>query len=408
MDNTRLSQRSVSSAGSGKSQATASSRSLGKYKRVGGNGGVDESLFGPTSTDRSARPSEERVPRSQKSVRKLDKHEKVEMDSVVITQEEMERIRRAARAETLNQAESRRREEQEQRAAAQARAKERKEKMLAREATRKANLQKSDLEIEDEEQATMLNSNAEQAKLEQTDAVKQMNQMTLYAKCVTIRDAQLLEKQMIIKDQQEQEREFERRIEEERSKALRLAEEREEQKKQERLRGAQIIQTQIRQREQERIREMEQLDMEREAMLKKADEIRQLEMEREAERKRAAQEMLAEAAQANKEQLERKRQMKQAQEEEERRIAAYIAERDRKCVVAVLHLPQADATSLTGNKNVKRNLRLRIGGRQRRWRDFGRCRRSRTTGRLRWMLSEPSARPRTTSARGVRGRGRRR
>ena len=112
--------------------------------------------------------------------------------------------------------------------------------------------------------------------------------------------------------------------------ARRLAEEREVQKKQERLRGAQIIQTQIQQREQERIRETEQLDMEREAMLKKAEEIRQQEMEREAERKRAAQEMLAEAAQANKEQLERKRQMKQAQEEEEMRIAAYIAERDRK------------------------------------------------------------------------------
>ena len=149
---------------------------------------------------------------------------------------------------------------------------------------------------------------------------------------------------MIIKDQQEQEREFERKIEAERNKAIRscacyvvgqltarrLAEEREVQKKQERLRGAQIIQTQIQQREQERIREMEQLDMEREAMLKKAEEIRQQEMEREAERKRAAQEMLAEAAQANKEQLERKRQMKQAQEEEEMRIAAYLAERDRK------------------------------------------------------------------------------
>ena len=154
--------------------------------------------------------------------------------------------------------------------------------------------------------------------------------MMQYAKCVTIRDAQLMERQMIIKDEQREEAEFFQRMEEERLKSIKLMEEREEQKHRERLKGAQIIQMQIREREEEKIREADKLDQERQAMLKKAEEMKQLEMAREEERRLAGQRMLQEAAETNAASISRKAQLKQEAEEDNMRIAAYIASRDRK------------------------------------------------------------------------------
>ena len=139
--------------------------------------------------------------------------------------------------------------------AAQAKARERKEKMIAMEAKRKANLAKSDLEVEDEGKMSNLLENAERARDEQLDDVKKMNQMMLYAKCVTIRDAQLLEKQMIQKEKADHEKAIDMLMEQERLKAIELTEERERQKQEERLRGAAIIRMQIEQREKERSEE---------------------------------------------------------------------------------------------------------------------------------------------------------
>ena len=50
-----------------------------------------------------------------------------------------------------------------------------------------------DLEMEDESKMSNLLENAERARDEQLDDVKHMNQMTLYAKVVTVRDKQLEE-----------------------------------------------------------------------------------------------------------------------------------------------------------------------------------------------------------------------
>jgi len=176
----------------------------------------------------------------------------------------------------------------------------------------------------------LLQEGAQRAKDENLDPVKGMNRMMQYAKCVTIRDAQLMERQMIIKDEQREEAEFFQRMEEERLKSIKLMEEREEQKHRERLKGAQIIQMQIREREEEKIREADKVDQERQAMLKKAEEMKQLEMAREEERRLAGQRMLQEAAETNAASISRKAQLKQEAEEDNMRIAAYIALRDRK------------------------------------------------------------------------------
>jgi len=231
---------------------------------VSNAGGADESLFASQPAAASSRKVEQMLRQPPAP------GDKVEFDSVVITNSDLARLRMAASADGPGAAEQRAREqEQAMKAEGQARAKARKEKMLAMEATRKANLPKSDLEQEDEETMSILQEGAQRAKDESLDPVKNMNRMMQYAKCVTIRDAQLMERQMIIKGQQQEEAEFFQRMEEERLKSIKLMEEREEQKQRERLRGAEIIKMQIAQREAEKIREAERLDQEREAMLKK-------------------------------------------------------------------------------------------------------------------------------------------
>jgi len=254
----------------------------------------------------------------------------VETDSIVLTGNDLNRLRNLATLVDKSEIEKQRLEHESEKAAAQKKARERKEKMLAMEAQRKANLAKSDLELEDDTKMANLLENAERARDEQIDDVKHMNQMMLYAKCVTIRDAQLLEKQMIQKERADQEKAYDVMMEQERVKAIRLAEDRETVKAQERLRGAAIIRMQIEQREKERIREQEQLDLEREAMLRQIDRLKVEEAQKEEERKVAGKLLLEEAALANQEQIKRKETIKSKLAEEEQRIADYIKEKDRK------------------------------------------------------------------------------
>merc|ERR550537_1191621 len=99
---------------------------------------------------------------------------------------------------------------------------------------------------------------------------------------------------MIQKEKADHEKAIDMAMEQERLKALELTEERERAKMDERLRGAAIIRMQIEQREKERIREQEQLDMEREAMLRQIERLKQAEVEKEAERKVLNQQLLEE------------------------------------------------------------------------------------------------------------------
>jgi len=286
----------------GSAASVGSRKSTGRYKTVG-QGGVDDSLFGG-----GAKTNESSISKAHLDKLLKEKPANVETDSIVITGNELSRLRKLATVVDRAEVERQRQEAEAQKAAQQAKARERKEKMIAMEAKRKANLAKSDLELEDEGKMSNLLENAERARDEQLDDVKHMNQMMLYAKCVTIRDAQLLEKQMIQKEKADHEKAIDMLMEQERQKSLELTEERQRMKQEERLRGAAIIRMQIEQREKERIREKE----------------------KEEERRKAGKELLEEAAHANAEQIKRKELVRQKLADEEQRIADYIAEKDRK------------------------------------------------------------------------------
>lgn len=88
----------------------------------------------------------------------------------------------------------------------------------------------------------------------------------LNAKCHAIRDAQLIEKVEIKKEQLEEEKRLDEMMEVERRKALLEYEEREKVAHFERLKGAQVLQHQITDREQARLLDDEKKDQETKVM----------------------------------------------------------------------------------------------------------------------------------------------
>lgn len=95
-----------------------------------------------------------------------------------------------------------------------------------------------------------------------------MNQMMLYSKCVTIRDRQLLEEELLMGEFKEEERRLDLMMERERLKSLKLQEEREVKITDAKRQGAMVIIEQIKEREMERIQEKEQLEKEKALMLR--------------------------------------------------------------------------------------------------------------------------------------------
>lgn len=87
-------------------------------------------------------------------------------------------------------------------------------------------------------------------------------QLILNAKCHAIRDAQLIEKVEIKKEQLEEEKRLDEMMEVERLNALKEYEEREKVAHFERLKGAQVLQQQITDREQSRLLDEEKKDQE--------------------------------------------------------------------------------------------------------------------------------------------------
>ena len=109
---------------------------------------------------------------------------------------------------------------------------------------------------------------------EERDEVKGMNRMMLYAKCVTIRDAQGAEKRSIQRETEEEERRMDVAMEIDRVKALEAYEERERRRAEEQRKGAAIIVDQIHEREQERIREEELRDLERQQLMREIERLK--------------------------------------------------------------------------------------------------------------------------------------
>jgi len=201
----------------------------------------------------------------------------------------------------------------------------RKEKMarLEREAALRRN-QPADGDFEEKEERQRMLGAAKQAMDEEMDDVKHMNQMMLYAQCVTIRDAQILEKQRIADQLLEEEKRMDRAMEAERVRTLKLQAEREIARAEEQRLGASVIITQIQEREQERIRQQEAREQEAQAMLARVQALEQAEEQERLAKVAAGRRLLAQVTEANNQQARAKLRKKQEEIDEELRIQAYI------------------------------------------------------------------------------------
>jgi hypothetical protein len=139
--------------------------------------------------------------------------------------------------------------------------------------------------------------------LEEQDDVKHMNQMQLYAKCVTIRDAQIEEKKHMMLEEEEENRRLDLMMEIERLKALEHYEERERLRAAERVVGQRMLEDQIRARETEKLK-AEELQAQERAQVNA--EIKRMEAEEAQARERKKQQarlLLEEVAESNAEQV---------------------------------------------------------------------------------------------------------
>merc|ERR1712048_203565 len=169
------------------------------------------------------------------------------------------------------------------------------EKIRQMEEERKKNVLLSDKEKDGRAQKNSVLERAKQMLDEDMDDVKHMNQMMLYSKVVTIRDAQIQEKRQVQGEKEEEERCLDCMMEIERLKALKMYEER----LQDQRRGAKVIIEQIKDRQAQRMREEESRDQERAFILKQIEALKAEEVEQQRQKKMAAERLMQEVNHAN-------------------------------------------------------------------------------------------------------------
>jgi len=203
--------------------------------------------------------------------------------------------------------------------------------MIAMDEERRAKGNVSSLEDIEREATRQQEVAAARTKMhEEIDEVKHMNQVMLNAKCVTIRDAQVLDKRGMKAERAEAARRMDMMMELERLKALRMYEEREAKRVEDRRKGAAVIRAQMEEREQERLLRLELKQQEQEAMLRHIDHMKDEDRHEAGRKKDAARALMDDIALANAEQIRLKNRQRIMEIEEEKQIAAYVREKERR------------------------------------------------------------------------------
>uniref|UniRef100_A0A7S0VDS1 Cilia- and flagella-associated protein 45 n=1 Tax=Polytomella parva TaxID=51329 RepID=A0A7S0VDS1_9CHLO len=285
---------------------------------------VDESLFGSRNASKkgTAKKALSDATATQSKLTQIEK------DAISLTRRDFERMLKPTPIMTSEDIAFAKREAQANRDKLQAVSKARKEKMMKLEEEAKKQIPMTETELIKRQTDDSTRSRAQNLMMEQKDDVKRMNQMILYSKCVTIRDAQIEEKKQMLLESEEEQRRLDVMMEVERIKALDQYSERERQRHEERLKGARVLEEQIRDRQRERIRQEELRDQERIQLLREMERMKEEEMQVTIEKKIQAKTLMEEVATANADQIKRKEVMKLHEKEEERKIAEYILQKD--------------------------------------------------------------------------------
>lgn len=170
-------------------------------------------------------------------------------EAAVISQADLARMRAEAKIVSEREAAETKKISDEQRQKQQAAAKARKAKIMQQDQERSKKLPPSEIEVEQNKRAEGLLANAQHQLDEEHDDVKHMNQMTLYAKVVTVRDRQLEENKKLEQEWLEEQKRLDLMMEIERLKALKAEDEREKLRVEAKRKGAAVIIDQIKDRE---------------------------------------------------------------------------------------------------------------------------------------------------------------
>ncbi|PWV05720.1 hypothetical protein C3747_125g13 [Trypanosoma cruzi] len=185
-------------------------------------------------------------------------------------------------------------------------------------------------DIEEEQQKRLHLERAKNLIDEQFEEVRAMNQIVMEAKCVAIRNAQLMEKKRCKEEERAQEEELDQMMLFESKKAQQLYEERERQQIEGRKKNLAVIKAQLDEREVDRIRKLEAHQQEQEAMTRHIERLREEEAAEKLRRQEAARRLMEDAALANAEQIKLKKRQQELELEEDKRVAQYIKEKEER------------------------------------------------------------------------------
>ncbi|XP_077985522.1 cilia- and flagella-associated protein 45-like [Glandiceps talaboti] len=348
--------RSVMSMGSSSAGSSSGSRraKTRQYYTVNRTSDVDESLFGTAHKDTlikqrqqkeetleakptySGRGSGRVRPKKKEEVQVITKDlirklivpsEDPSGQSVILSRTEYSRIIGASRVLSEEERNSIMHQIKLEKEDAQDASSERKKLIQQLDRSRKKNEKLSDLDEESKKQAEYLLEKAKEQREEQEDEIKHLNELILNAKCHAIRDAQILEKGQIKSEMTDEEKRLDLMMEVDRQNALKLQEEIENNRREERLVGKQIILQQISENEEERLLDQERRDQEAQHMLRYLEKL-QVEDLKALEKKHEQQmEAQKEIMRANQE-AETQKEMKQEQQRlEEQKVVEYMKQK---------------------------------------------------------------------------------
>ncbi|XP_024896286.1 cilia- and flagella-associated protein 45 isoform X2 [Pteropus alecto] len=195
--------------------------------------------------------------------------------SLIMSPEEFERIKWASRVLTREELEAREQAFRKEKEAIVDAVTTRKKIMKQKEMVWRNNKKLNDLEEVAKERAQNLLQRANKLRMEQEEELKDMSKIILNAKCHAIRDAQILEKQLIQKELDAEEKRLDQMMEVERQKSIQRQEELDRKRREERIRGRRHIVQQMEKNQEERSLLAEQREQEKEHLLEYMEQLQE-------------------------------------------------------------------------------------------------------------------------------------
>lgn len=188
----------------------------------------------------------------------------------------------------------------------------------------------SDIEKENLEINKTMKNKAQKLLDENTDEAKEMNKLIMYAKVASIRDKQLQETQLKQDEYKKYNEKLDLMMEIDRLKELQLQEEREKIRKDQQYAGKLVIIDQIKERDFERMRGLEQKEKEKIIMLRQVKELEEEEVRNNELKKKQAAKLAKEVEESNFRAAEIKEKKKIEEKELELKIHEYNINRAKK------------------------------------------------------------------------------